>query len=230
MQSLGLTSLKEARRGPDLLPNNIVASSADIELQHPAWGSLLSQILSPLTQYDEVYIDTNPSLGKLTVNGLCCADAVIIPMTPETWSAIGMVQLAKSVVMAKGINPKLQIAGILFTRYRYASHRRVTVQVKESILGSLEKDYPVLKPIKAFETIINESSLFGEVANERSTVIVAAPDSFASISYWSYYVELLKRTQGVGQEQALANFRHLYGLYQQKEQEIAEKKQSKKST
>src|SRR5579859_2670324 len=66
MELLRLTSLQEARQGPDLLPNNILAGSADSELQeNPTWGTLLRDLIGEIDhRYDEIYIDTNPSLGK----------------------------------------------------------------------------------------------------------------------------------------------------------------------
>lgn len=111
MEQLGITSLEQARRGPDLLPNNILASVAETELQnHPSWGTALREILETLDEhYDDMILDTNPSLGKMTVSALCAADYAFIPLVPETLPTQGMIQLCKTFVEARKYNRKLRM-------------------------------------------------------------------------------------------------------------------------
>jgi chromosome partitioning protein len=224
--ALGITSLQEARRGPDLLPNNILASSADSELQeNPTWGTLLRDLLQELEpRYDDIYIDTNPSLGKLTVNALYSANSVIIPMTPETWSTQGMIALARSVMQAQKANKQLSIAGVLFTRVRYASHQDVMAYVRERLIPDINNRYTTLQA-SCFDTAIHEGAAFGEAANSRTNVILASPSSSFSLEYWKFFIELLHRTQGEELQVAMQTYQRLFAVYQE---ERARKKDLKK--
>lgn len=226
MEALELRSLEDARRGPDLLPNNIMASSADIELaENPTWGILLQQLLVNLDSYDEIHIDTNPSLGKLTVNALYGATDVVIPMTPEAWSLQGMVKLVQAVAQAQKSNRTLRVAGVVFTRVRYASHQQVMRQVRETILPDINQRYPTVK-IEAFTSIIHEAASFGEALNNRSCVILAQPWSAVSLEYWKFYIELLKRTGSLGLPAAVQSYQGLYARYQAEEQRKQDRKAS----
>jgi chromosome partitioning protein len=226
MEALGIASLEQARRGPDLLPNNILASSADSELQeNPTWGILLRTIIQELEQhYDEIYIDTNPSLGKLTVNALYSANDVIIPMTPETWSTQGMIALARSVIQAQKANKQLRVAGILFTRVRYASHQDVMEHVRNRLLPEINLKYPSMD-MSSFDAIIHEGAAFGEAANSRTNIILANPYSSFALEYWKYYIELLSRTGCEGLHAAMQTYQRLFKVYQE---DRAKKKDAKK--
>lgn len=66
--------------------------------------------------YDFIIIDTNPSLGLLTINALAASDSVLIPVNPQLWSATGLTQLLRIIVkVKKRINPRISIEGILMT-------------------------------------------------------------------------------------------------------------------
>lgn len=71
----GTRDLADFAQGPDLVPINMRASSADGELRGKfTWPMLLRKALQPvLPLYDYILMDTNPSLGVLTVNALCAS-------------------------------------------------------------------------------------------------------------------------------------------------------------
>jgi chromosome partitioning protein len=225
IEILGIGTLEDARRGPDLLPNNILAGSADSELQdNPTWGILLRDLLAELDgQYDEMHIDTNPSLGKMTINALYTGTDIVIPMTPEAWSMQGMIQLVRSVVQAQKANKALRVAGIAFTRVRYASHQDVMRHVREVLLPDINKQYPDLR-LSCFDAVIHEGALFGEAVNSRTNVILANPYSSFALEYWRLYGELLNKTGGEGVQVVAETYKRLYQLYQAD----FEKKQAKK--
>lgn len=225
IEILGIGTLEEARRGPDLLPNNILAGSADSELQdNPTWGILLRDLLAELDgQYDEMHIDTNPSLGKMTINALYTGTDIVIPMTPEAWSMQGMIQLVRSVVQAQKANKVLRVAGVAFTRVRYASHQDVMRHVREVLLPDINRQYPDLR-LSCFDAVIHEGALFGEAVNSRTNVILANPYSSFALEYWRLYCELLNKTGGEGVQVVAETYKRLYQLYQAD----FEKKQAKK--
>ena len=77
----------------------------------------LSELLEPLrSDYNYIIIDTNPYLGLLTINSLAACDEVIIPVSPQLWSATGLTDLLQSVFKVKRkINPRITVSGILLT-------------------------------------------------------------------------------------------------------------------
>src|SRR5206468_2765342 len=128
MKRRGLASMPaKAIKSYDLFPINLNAGEADVELQSdPEWGWLVDYILTEYDHlYDEVFIDTNPGLGKLTMNGIVAATDIVIPLVADEWATQGMIRLAASITRAQRMKPELQVAGILFTRYRYKNHREV---------------------------------------------------------------------------------------------------------
>lgn len=102
----------------DLIPSNIELSVAEINLRDEMGGEkTLTSLLEPMKQnYDYIIIDTNPSLGLLTINALAASDSVLIPVNPQLWSATGLSQLLKIILkVKKRINPRINIEGILMT-------------------------------------------------------------------------------------------------------------------
>lgn len=75
-------------------------------------------MLEPLREvYDYIIIDTNPSLGALTINALTACDEVIIPIDPELFAITGLNDLMDSIGKVKAnLNPNIKIGGILFVK------------------------------------------------------------------------------------------------------------------
>jgi len=93
---------------------------AEIELvEVPDREHRLKQAVDALRDgYDYVLIDCPPSLGLLTLNGLCAADAVLIPIQCEYFALEGVTDLLETIERVKiTLNPMLQIAGVLLTMY-----------------------------------------------------------------------------------------------------------------
>ena len=76
----------------DILPSNILLSGASWSLIRPAAGIACSKTaLSKVEdQYDYIIIDTPPALSLLTVNAYVATDSLIIPMSPEILSLLGV--------------------------------------------------------------------------------------------------------------------------------------------
>ena len=70
------------------------------------------------SDYDYIIIDCLPSLGIVTVNALCAADTVLIPVQCEFFALEGLAKLQETVqLVKKNLNPKLSIEGIVLTMY-----------------------------------------------------------------------------------------------------------------
>ncbi len=112
--------------------------------------------------FDLVAIDCPPSLSLLTVNALCAADGVLIPMQCEYFALEGLIQLMLSIRKVRELyNPALGVLGILITMY----NGRLTLT--GSVLDEIKKHYGD----KLFKTVIpravrlSEAPSFGEPIN-----------------------------------------------------------------
>jgi len=170
----------------DLVPSNIDLSAAEIQLVNEVGREqTLGRALHPLLdRYDYVLIDCQPSLGLLTVNGLACADGVVIPTECEFFSLRGLALLTDTVDKVRDrLNPKLEISGILLTRYdpRTVNAREVMARVVERF-GDL-----------VFDTVITRTVRFPETSVAGEPITTWAPKSTGAIAYRALAREFIDR-------------------------------------
>jgi chromosome partitioning protein len=170
----------------DLVPSNIDLSAAEIQLVNEVGREqTLARALHPvLDRYDYVLIDCQPSLGLLTVNGLAGADGVIIPTECEYFSLRGLALLTDTVGKVRDrLNPKLEISGILITRYdpRTVNSREVMARVLERF-GDL-----------VFDTVITRTVRFPETSVAGEPITTWAPRSGGAAAYRSLAREVIDR-------------------------------------
>ena len=100
----------------DILPANLELAAADSQLMN-AFGRehVLAEQLEKLSdRYDFMVIDCPPTLGLLTINGLCAARYVLIPTQTEAFSAVGIKMLEETIGnLRKRLNPALSVFGII---------------------------------------------------------------------------------------------------------------------
>ena len=120
----------------DLLPSTRDLVGAEIELvETPDRERILRGALEPIRdRYDFILVDCPPSLGLLTLNTLVAADSVLIPIQCEFYALEGLSQLLNTVrLVQKGLNPGLEIEGVLLTMYdrRLNLSRQVAEEARE---------------------------------------------------------------------------------------------------
>ena len=106
--------------GLRLLPANVNLSGAEIELiDIPGREYRLKNILKHAKYlYDYIFIDCPPSLNLLTLNALCAADSVLVPIQCEYYALEGLSQLMYTIeLVQRKMNPRLTIEGVVFTMY-----------------------------------------------------------------------------------------------------------------
>ena len=104
----------------DLLPSNPALSGAGVELvgiddrEH-----VLKRALDPLRpEYDYIFIDCPPSLELLTLNALCAADQILIPVQCEYYALEGLSDLMTTLrAVKRRLNPGLSVFGVLLTMF-----------------------------------------------------------------------------------------------------------------
>ena len=104
----------------DVVPANRELAGAEVEMVDlPERETRLKTALEEIRdQYDFVLIDCPPALNLLTVNGLCAANAVMIPMQCEYYALEGLSDLVQTIKKVRvNLNPGLEIEGLLRTMY-----------------------------------------------------------------------------------------------------------------
>jgi chromosome partitioning protein len=248
-RSYGLKDLTEAHRGPDLLPGSFLSSNADTDFAGESnWTKHLRKAVKNIEgRYDGIVFDTNPSLGKMTVSALSCADYLVIPSTPEPWPLIGTAKLATMVLEAYESNPDLRIAGMLFTKvgFNNKAHNDAMEMASQELLPQLnnflqttftESDYDGECPfsVRAFDAFVYESSLISEAVFNHSNVMLSKPRdkrfglsySTSALAYWSFYAQLLSLVGG--QQANIKKIASLSGYLKTLYEEQKNKRSSKK--
>ena len=122
---LGETSVAPVRirsqsGGFDVVPANRELAGAEVEMVGLTDREIrLKNALREIQdEYDFVLIDCPPALNLLTVNGLCAANAVMIPMQCEYYALEGLSDLVQTIKKVRvSLNPTLEIEGLLRTMY-----------------------------------------------------------------------------------------------------------------
>ena len=122
---LGSSTIAAARvrsisGGYDVIPANRELAGAEVEMVGLTEREtrLKTALAGVLTEYDFILLDCPPALNLLTVNGLCAADAVMIPMQCEYYALEGLSDLVQTIKMVRAnLNPGLEIEGLLRTMY-----------------------------------------------------------------------------------------------------------------
>ncbi len=101
------------------VPATMDLAGAEIGLSAVAGReSVLKKALADQDSYDYIIMDCPPSLGLLTLNGLCAAKEVIVPMQCEYFALEGLSQLMYTVSLVKQMyNPELSLGGVILTMY-----------------------------------------------------------------------------------------------------------------
>ncbi len=172
--------------GVDLVPGD----GALIGVEHYLFSKtdkeqILARNMSLLrAQYDVILIDTPPSLNLLTLNALCAADSVLIPVQPEFFSLEGIVKIRGAIENIKTRwNPKLTILGVLPTQV--TPRRKLTQEVLSALRSELGS--------AIFDTVIHDNSAVTESSGHGRSVLDYDRTSRGSLDYQAAALELLAR-------------------------------------
>jgi len=143
------------RPGLDLVPANSALAGAEVDLVDFSDRAVrLRNALASLgDRYDVVVIDSPPSLGFLTVNALCAAHHVVVPIQCEYLALEGLGQLIGTIdLVKKQLNPELDLIGVLMTMYD--ARTRLSAQVVEEVRRYFPK--------RTFATVVPRSVRLAE--------------------------------------------------------------------
>ena len=137
--------------------------------------------------YDYVLVDSPPSLGLLTVNGLTAADSVLVPMQCEYFALEGVSQLLGTIDRVReSLNPSLEIEGFALTMYddRMNLARQVAEEVR-SHFGD-----------QVYQTVVPRNVRLGEAPSFGKPIILYDIRSRGSEAYVNLAKEFLARAEG----------------------------------
>ena len=170
----------------DVLPSNKALAGAGIELIGMEQREfLLRNALNSLRdQYDFILIDCPPSLELLTLNALCAADAILVPVQGEYYALEGLSDLMNTVrLVRRSLNPKLELEGVLLTMFD--GRTNLALQVAEEV-----KHY---FPGKVYGTVIPRNVRLSEAPSHGKPIMAYDRTSRGAEAYTALAAEFLKR-------------------------------------
>ena len=170
----------------DVLPSNKALAGAGIELIGMEQREfLLRNALNSLRdQYDFILIDCPPSLELLTLNALCAADAILVPVQCEYYALEGLSDLLTTVRLIKrSLNPAIALEGVLLTMFD--GRTNLALQVAEEV-----KHY---FPGKVYGTVIPRNVRLSEAPSHGKPIMAYDRTSRGAEAYTALAAEFLKR-------------------------------------
>ncbi len=178
--------VQTGREGLHLLPATVEMAGAEVELvDQPRRDSRLRDALIPVADsYDHVIIDCPPSLGLLTLNALCAADGVIIPLQCEYLALEGLAQLKNTIDLVRSsLNAKLHIIGVVMTMYdgRTNLAQQVVAEVRQYF------------PQRIFNTLVPRTIRLSEAPSYGQTIREYDPSGRGTQAYTMLVDEIERR-------------------------------------
>ncbi len=173
-----------SKKGIDVISANISLLKADntlrtsTERQDDRMKNYLASILG---EYDYCIIDNPPALLMCTINALCAANEVIVPITLDNWALDGIEMLATQIEELQALNNRLKIAGVLLTNYRKTPENEVA-----------EKWLRAHCRYRVFETQIRRSDKAIAATYYKQPLEEYSPRSAAAVTYRKFVKEYME--------------------------------------
>lgn len=190
LESAGIAEarVRSDKCGYDVLGSNRELAGAEVELvdlDHRE--KRLKQALAKVQgEYDFVLVDCPPSLSLLTLNGLCAAHGVIVPMQCEYFALEGLSDLVNTIKQVHAnLNKDLQIIGLL----RVMFDPRITLQ--QQVSDQLKAHFAE----KVFNTVIPRNVRLAEAPSYGLPGVVFDPAARGSQAFVEFAKEMVDRIQ-----------------------------------
>jgi len=184
--SVAEARVKSGKCGYDVLGANRDLAGAEVELvdlEHR--DQRLKQALAAVTpDYDFILIDCPPSLSMLTLNGLCSAHGVIVPMQCEYFALEGLTDLVNTIKQVHAnMNKDLQIIGLL----RVMFDPRITLQ--QQVSDQLKSHFGE----KVFNTVIPRNVRLAEAPSYGLPGVIFDANARGSVAFVEFAKEMVER-------------------------------------
>lgn len=182
-----------------LVPSDINLAAAEVELAGIVGREvILREALAadgqkPKASCDFLLMDCGPSLGVLTLNALASADEVFIPLQPHFLALHGLSKLLETTALvARRINPKLVVSGVVVCLYDAAT--KLAQEVMMDLTAFLERSRGANVPwanARVFSTKIRRNIKLAECPSFGKSVFAYAPKSTGAADYAALAMEVL---------------------------------------
>lgn len=168
-----------------VLPADIRLAGAEIELagMEDREHVLARALCAASDQFDFIFIDCPPSLGLITLNALCAADGVLIPIQCEYYALEGVSALMGTIQKVQKINRRLSIEGVALTMLD--ARTNLGIQVAQEVRRVFKG--------KVYNTVIPRNVRLGEAPSHGMPIHLYDPRSLGAQSYQSLAKEFLAR-------------------------------------
>jgi len=176
------------KAGYDVLGANRELAGAEVELVEleRREARLKAALAAAAQDYDFILIDCPPSLSMLTLNGLCSAHGVIVPMQCEYFALEGLTDLVNTIKQIHAnLNPELQIIGLL----RVMFDPRITLQ--QQVSEQLKAHFGD----KVFNTVIPRNVRLAEAPSYGLPGVVFDPSSRGAQAFVEFAREMVRRIE-----------------------------------
>jgi chromosome partitioning protein len=184
--SVAETRQRSEKAGYDVVGANRELAGAEVELVHLERrdARLKAALAAVATEYDFILIDCPPSLSLLTLNGLCSAHGVVVPMQCEYFALEGLSDLVNTIKQVHAnLNPELQIIGLL----RVMFDPRITLQ--QQVSEQLKAHFGD----KVFNTVIPRNVRLAEAPSYGLPGVVFDPASKGAQAFVEFAKEMVER-------------------------------------
>ncbi len=171
----------------DIIPSTMDLAGAELELVdvERREAKLRTCLALVKSQYDFIFLDCPPSLGLITLNGLCAADTLLVPIQCEYYALEGLSQLISTVRNIKRLyNPLIDIEGVLLTMYDGR------LNLTQQVVDEVKKFFPK----KVFNTVIPRTVRLSEAPSFGQPVMYYDRNSKGTIAYDNLAAELISKS------------------------------------
>ncbi|HBU12224.1 MAG TPA: sporulation initiation inhibitor Soj [Clostridiales bacterium] len=169
----------------DLMPANIDLVGAEVELvPMMAREQMLKRAIEDIAGlYDYIFMDCPPSLGLITLNALCAADRILVPIQCEYYALEGLSQLMNTVrLVRKSLNPGLEVEGVVMTMFD--GRTNLSLQVVEEVRKFFKS--------KVYQTVIPRNVRLGEAPSFGLPVLLYDERCLGTEAYMELAGEFLR--------------------------------------
>ncbi len=180
--------IKQTNGAFHLIPANEELTAAEVKLlDYFGREFRLKKALAEIeNDYDYIFMDCPPSLNLLTVNAMCAADSILVPLQCEYFALEGLTLLIDTVdQLAHAVNPNLKIEGIL--RTMFDNRNRLSTDVSEE----LKKNFNNL----VYKTIIPRNVRLAEAPSFGKPAMYYDKSSSGSKAYLALAAEIIERDE-----------------------------------
>ena len=183
--------LPTRQQGLSLIAATPALAGAEVELAGaPAREYRLRRALAgTAARFDQILIDCPPSLGLLTINALCAADTVLVPVQCEYLALEGLGHLITTIdLVRRNLNQQLAVGAVLLTMFDGRTN------LAQQVVDEVRQHFP-----ETLQTVIPRSIRLGEAPSHGRTIFEYAPQSAGAIAYAQAAAELQATTFGIRQ-------------------------------